>query len=379
MRFMQRITTIVAMALLLCGCGSEPVSIVPSGNTIKIGVIAPFSVSDVAKGEEGLRGIQTAMAMHPLLDNGDKVELVVKDDQNNPVRAVQALKELTHTEKVAAVLTLSGSEPVLAMAGQANVYQVPIVAVLATHPDVTKDNDWVSQICFDNRFQGQVAAFFVRDDLLVDRVAIFKTPTNAYSSNLADEFKAQFIALGGEVTEVVDILGEETDLDQALMRVRQKDPELLYMPLAAKDVITIQQVLKRIGWDPREMASDGLLATVISQHSEHMGLLNGLMATEFFHYLSQSTEFGQRARKVHKGRATSYTAMAVEGVSILIDAMNRCEDPADRACVNRQIRSTRDFEGLIGKISIDARGKAHRPVVINGIRDGRMEYLVKVY
>lgn len=378
MRFLLRITMIVAMTLLHHGCGSEPVSLVPSGNTIKIGIIAPFSVSDVAKGEEGLRGVHTALAMRPLLDNGDKVELIVKDDQNNPVRAVQALKELSHTDQVAAVVSLSGSEPVLAMAGQADIHKIPIMAVLATHPEVT-NNDWVSQICFDNRFQGQVAAFFVRDDLLVDRVAIFNTPTNAYSSNLAAEFRAQFTALGGEVTDVVDLLGEENDLVQTLMRVRVKDPELLYMPIGAKDVIAIQGVLKQMGWDPKEMASDGLLATVISQYGEHLDLLNGLLATEFFHYLSQATAFGQRAKKVHKGRATSYTAMAVEAVAILLDAMNRCEDPADRDCINRQIRSTRDFEGLIGKISIDSRGKAHRPVIINGIRDGRMEYIVKVY
>jgi len=375
----RRITMIIFTALLAFGCEPAPPSITPSGNIIKIGIIAPFSVSDVAKGEEGLRGIHTAMAMHPLLNNGDKVELVVRDDQNNPAKAVQALKELTHTEQVAAVLTLSGSETVLAMAGQANVHQIPIVAVLATHPDVTKDNHWVSQICFDNIFQGQVAAFFVRDDLLVDRVAIFKTPTNIYSSNLAAEFKDQFRALGGDVTDVVEILGEEADLVQTLTRVREKDPELLYMPLAAQDVIAIQQVLKQIGWDPIEMASDGLLATVISQHTEHLDLLDGLLATEFFHYLSQVTEFGQRAKKAHKGRATSYTAMAVEGFSILLDAMNRCDDPADRDCINRQIRSTTDFEGLIGKISIDAKGKAHRPLIVNGIKNGRMQYIVKVY
>lgn len=59
--------------------------------------------------------------------------------------------------------------------------------------------------------------------------------------------------------------------------------------------------------------------------------------------------------------------------------MNRCVDPADRACINRQIRSTTDFEGLMGKISIDSTGKAHRPVIINAIKKSRLEYIVKVY
>lgn len=57
------------------------------GKIIKIGIIAAFSGSDFAKGEEGQRGGRTAIAMRPLLNNGDKVELVVKDDQNDPAKA----------------------------------------------------------------------------------------------------------------------------------------------------------------------------------------------------------------------------------------------------------------------------------------------------
>ena len=224
-----------------------------------------------------------------------------------------------------------------------------------------------------------MAAFFVLDDILLDRVATFKTPTSFYSSNLADEFESQYIALGGIVTEVIDIREGEDNLVETLARVKQKDPELLYMPLGAKEVIAIMKAVKELGWDPRVMASDGLLATVFSQYAQQLRLLEGLLATEFFHHRSVGTGFGQRARKQHKGRATSYTAMGVEGFSILLDAMNRCTDPKDRDCVNRQIRSTTGFEGLMGKITIDVNGKAHRPVIINAIKNTRLKYIVKVY
>lgn len=378
MRCLRQNTWIVAILLFLFGCDQAP-SITPSGNTIKIGIIAPFSGSAFSKGEDGLRGIRTAIAMRPLLNNGDKVELVLKDDQNDPAMAVQALAELTQTDQVAAVVTLSSSGPVLSMTKRANTYQTPIVAVLATHPDVTKESDYVSQICFDNIFQGHVAAFFVRDDLLLDRVAIFRTPTSFYSSNLAAEFESQFTALGGIITDVRDIQEGEDDLADTLALVMEKGPELLYMPLGAKEVIAIMKAVNEMGWDPREMASDGLLATVFLQYKQHLHLLEGLLSTDFFHYRSAETEFGKLAKKRHKGKATSYTAMGVEGFSILLDAMNRCENPRDRDCINRKIRSTTGFEGLMGKITIDAKGKAHRPVIINAIENSRLKYVVKVY
>ena len=102
--------------------------------------------------------------MQPLLDNGDRIEIVFKDDQDDPERSVRALKELVENEKVSAVLTFSSSGPVLAMAKVADIYRTPILAALATHPEVTQTSEFVSQVCFDNQLQGKVAALFVRDE-----------------------------------------------------------------------------------------------------------------------------------------------------------------------------------------------------------------------
>ena len=86
------------------------------------------------------------------------------------------------------------------------------------------------------------------------------------------------------MTDVVDIREGVTDIADTVVRVREKDPELLYMPVAAKNVIAIMQAVDQLKWKPREMVSDGLLATVFSQYSDHLGRLNGLLATDFFHH-----------------------------------------------------------------------------------------------
>jgi ABC-type branched-subunit amino acid transport system substrate-binding protein len=75
---------------LICGCNQQP-DILPSGKIIKIGVIGASTGPQFAKGKNGLEGIRTAMAMQPLLQNGDRVELVVEVDQSKPELAVKAL------------------------------------------------------------------------------------------------------------------------------------------------------------------------------------------------------------------------------------------------------------------------------------------------
>ena len=183
----------------------------------------------------------------------------------------------------------------------------------------------------------------------------------------------------GKVTDLIDLTDERTPVTTILNRVREMGPELLYLPVSAADVIDIIQALHEMNWHPKVMASDGLLATVFSQYNDQLDLLDGLLDTDFFHHAGRGTPFAERVRRVHGDRWTSYAAMGIEGFAVLLDAANRCDDATDKACINQMIRTTTGFEGLLGNISIDRHGKAHRPVVVNAINNGRLENIVKVY
>ena len=127
------------------------------------------------------------------------------------------------------------------------------------------------------------------------------------------------------------------------------------------------------------MVSDGLLSTVLAKYKKEVHLLDGLLATDFYSYEAPLTSYGKRAKSQFKGKGTSYTVLGLEGYALLADAMNRCSDPGDRACINTRIRSTPDFTGVMGKISIGSDGKATRALFINAIHGGKMKYIVKVY
>jgi hypothetical protein len=71
--------------------------------------------------------------------------------------------------------------------------------------------------------------------------------------------------------------------------------------------------------------------------------------------------------------------LGVEAYAILRGAMNQRASPASRDCVNSRIRSTRNYEGVMTKISIDADGNVIRPVFINSIEDVSLSFVVKVY
>jgi branched-chain amino acid transport system substrate-binding protein len=327
--------------------------------------------------------METARQLQPYLQNGDRVELVAEDDKNDPALTVEMLKKLVEKDRVSAIMTFSSSKPVLAMAKLADNYQTPVLAAVATHPDVTKDNTFISQLGFDDDFQGIVAALFVRDDLLVDTVAVFNNPTSVYSSHLAAEFERKFKSIGGEITDTISLTEGTNDLPEVIKGVYGQKPELLYLPISVKDVVRVVREVHKLNWKPEMMGGDGLISTMLAQHKEDIDLVDGMLATDFFAHGMPLTPFGNRARKKYrenyKETGTSYAALGAEGYAILLDAINRCSDPADRDCINRQIRSTTNFTGIIGNITIGSNGKAKRPLCINSIKRGRSKFIFKVY
>jgi branched-chain amino acid transport system substrate-binding protein len=366
----------------LGGCDQKS-AIKPSGKTIKVGIIAPFSGPVFSYGEEGLKGIRIAMQLRPYLQNGSRMELVEADDRNDPAMTVRLLKKLVEKDNVTAVITFSSSKPVLAMAKVADEYQTPILAALATHPDITKHNKFITQLLFDDDTQGIVAALFVRDDLLIDTVAVFNNPTSAYSSHLAAEFERKFKSIGGEITNTISIVEETADLSNIVKRVHIRSPELLYLPIKVKDVLRVIREVRKLDWNPKMMGGDGLISTMITQHEEDLDLVDGMLATDIMAHGMPLTPFGERARKRYREQyqetRTAYAALGAEAYMVLFHAMNRCSNPADRECINQQIRSTTNFTGIIGNITIGRNGKAQRPLCITSIESGRSKYLFKVY
>jgi branched-chain amino acid transport system substrate-binding protein len=382
MKKLFKFSIIICLVFWLGGCDQKP-AITPSGKTIKVGVIAPLSGPDLAYGKEGLKGMEIAMQLKPYLQNGDRIEWVVVDDKNEENLTVKLLEKLVVEDKVSAIITFSSSSPVLAMAIVADKYNTPILAAVATHPDITEHNGFISQLVFDDNFQGIVAALFVRDDLLVDKVAVFRDLNSNYSTHLASEFLKKFKSIGGEVTDTISLNENLDDLSKVLKRVYANAPELLYLPVSATDVIRITREVRKLDWQPKMMGGDGLISTMLTQHREEIDLIEGMLATDSFAHDMPLTPFGKRARDRYRDKygetRTAYAALGAEGYVLLIDAMNRCLDPADRECINNQIRSTTHFKGLIGNITIGPNGKAQRALCISSIQDGRSKFIFKVY
>ncbi|WP_419174724.1 ABC transporter substrate-binding protein [Desulfosediminicola sp.] len=368
------------LATVFVACENQQ-SFKVSGNTIKIGFIGPMSGSDEMWGKSGLLGSQIALQIKPYLMNGDRVELIVEDDRNSPQLAVAALRKLAVTDQVSAVLIMSDSETVLRLKEDAAVYKTPILALNATHPDIT-NSDYISQLTFNDSIQGTVAALYVIDELLIEHVAVFKDVSQPYSAFLADTFTHTFTEVGGTVELVEFGQGSTAHID-SLERLKDQGITFLYTPLTVEQILGIGLEIRKTSWHPKVMATDGLLSQFILQYDEQIAVVEGMLATDLYTTGVTKTAFGKEIYRIYqkdfKELGTTFTLLGSEGIALLMAAIDRCDNSSDRDCINRSLRKTNDFEGYLGKISIKENGQAERAIFINQIVNNHLMFIVKIY
>ena len=367
------------MVVALSAC-EEQVDRKDTPLSITLGVIGPFSGDNKQWGESGLLGVKTAIAYQQERNRKLQVELVEEDDQSNPELAKVAFVKLAIEDQVDAILVLSGSKTMLGLAELADQYEIPVVSTLSSHPQVT-ENGWVSQIVFDDRSQGTVAAFFVIDELLIQRVSMVWDGEDPHSKALAESFRRAYQEAGGSVVSV-DISARKDDYRKVMDQLQKSNVGFVYLPVEVGHVVDFEQTAREIGYNPQVLLSDGVLSQMMLEYADNLNLLEGMLATDIFTNEVPLSEFGEsvtiKFEKLFNVPGTTITGLGCEGVHAVLTAVEKCGKNPQNECINRMIRSGNEFEGLLEPFIIDLDGKADRPVYINKIKNKRLRFLLKV-
>lgn len=178
----------------LAGCFDTADSRVPSGRQVTVAVIATQAGADGAFGRQGMQGFKAAMEAYPLLRNGDRVDVRFFDDNGSQLAPSGAVG-LAEESGAVALVSIQNSDMTLRLGPVVSLAHLPTVAVTATHEAIPA-SAYVSQLSMSNETEGDVAAFYARDEMLLDRVGIVYDRRNAFSTSLAMRFKA---TLHGEI------------------------------------------------------------------------------------------------------------------------------------------------------------------------------------
>ena len=172
-----------------------------------VGCVLPLSGRYKGYGDRVLRGMGMAAQISGTGDSG--VRLVVKDSGSDPETAAAAVRELTLTHKVAAIIGPLSRQAAEAAASEAQKLQIPIIT-LTQKREITQVGDYVFRDALSNEQQVRALAEYAVLGLGLRRFAILY-PQDAYGGRLTQLFSYEVSRLGGEVRGTEAYSTSQTD------------------------------------------------------------------------------------------------------------------------------------------------------------------------
>lgn len=348
---------------------------------VKIGVIMPMSGPIGGYGQSANKGLNVMHKMNNKLDNGDTIKLVLMDNKSDKIESANSASKLTSSDKVTAIIGALTSTNTMAMTKIAEKAQTAVVAPVATNILVTKRKEFVSRVCFSDAFQGSVAANFAINELKQKEAVLITDVKLDYSIGIAKIFKREYKKLGGKIVKNVRINSGDTDFKAMLSNIKAMKPKFVFFPIYSSEAGLIAKQARQLGLKAQFLGTDGMTA-------DKVFFQTGGKATEGFYGTNLFSSEAPKTTTLSKEFDTQYTqtegekvhpfgVLTADAYNVIVAAMNKCQDPSDRICVNKNIRSTTNFQGASGVISIE-NGNAKRSAVINIIENGKEKYLTTV-
>jgi len=362
----------LAPLLLLLGAKSDE---------ILVGHVGSMTGQEATFGDSTDKGIRLAFEQLNKKGGvkGKKLVLKTLDSQGKPEEAQVAATRLIVNDKVAVLLGEVASSRSLAMAPVADTNQVPMITPASTNPKVTLDPQgktrrFVSRICFIDPFQGTVMAKFARENLKVTKVAVLRDIGNAYSVGLADFFVEGFKKMGGTIVTDQSFKAGDQDFKAQLTKIRQANPEAIYVPGYYTDVALIARQVRELGMKQPMMGGDGWDSEQLYEIAQ--GALDGSYFSN--HYTVESPdprvkEFIATYEKAYGTKPDAMAALGYDAALIAADAMARAKDLSGPALADA-IAATKGFKGVTGTISLDAQHNAVKSAVVIAVKDNRPRY-----
>jgi len=369
--------TRVLLAGLLAAAAILPSCRRSSGDEILIGEYGSLTGTTATFGQSTDHAIQMAFdeinAAGGLL--GKKVKVIVEDDQSKPEEAATAVTKLINQNHVVAMLGEVSSSRSLAAAPICQANRVPMISPSSTNPRVTQVGDYIFRVCFIDPFQAEVGARIAWEILKLKKVAILSDVRNDYSVGLQTFFRQHYKQLGGEVVAEQSYSEGDSDFRAQLTQIKSASPEGIYVPGYYTEVATIARQARELGikvpliggdgWDSPRLWEIGGEALNGCHFSNHYSVDDPSPAVQKF-----VADFRKRFNETPDALA----ALGYDAARILADAITRAGSTSGDK-VRDALAATKDFQGVTGKITINAERNAVKPAVVLKIENGKFVYV----
>jgi branched-chain amino acid transport system substrate-binding protein len=199
-----------------------------SAETVKIGVIGTFSGGYARWGEQFKQAIAVYQKQHGDAVNGNKIEIVYRDDEGpNPARSKQLVEDLINQDKVQFIAGFPWSPNATAIAQVVTDAKMPTILFNAAASVVTRQSPYFVRVSFTlPQLASPVGAWAAKSGIKTAMTAVADFPAGVDAEVY---FAKAFKAGGGQILDSMRTPLSMTDFRQSFERVLQKKPDVLFI------------------------------------------------------------------------------------------------------------------------------------------------------
>jgi len=352
------------LSLLLAGCERQA--------PVRVGFLGGLSGRVADLGVSGRNGVMLAVEQVNQAGglHGQPVELLVRDDAQNPVTARQAVDELL-SQQVDVIIGPMTSSMAMAIYPVIENGTTLVISPTVTTTQLTGKDDLFMRVIADtHQYAGKNARYQFQKLGYRKIAAIYDIGNQAYSESWLHDFTREFTGLGGEmVRTLIFRSGADNTFSQMIPELLQSRPDCVLVIANSVDAALICQQIRHLApqmpislseWASTERfielggtATDGIIVAQFLERSDTSPRYQEFLAS-YRHRFNQDPGFAGLA---------GYDAMQVAIAGI------RGRQPGES--LKHAIIRLQHFQGAQQQITIDAAGDSDRRTFITEIRNGQ--------
>ena len=362
--FMKKLLAFVLL-LSCCFTGATVIWAEP----IKIGLLGPMTGPLANEGQQMKQVVQLLAedlnASGGLL--GNKVEIVIADDEGVPQIGISAAEKLVKQGVVAVI----GSSPSPVTAAVQDVFNkakvIQITNASTTVPLTEKGIETFFRICPRDDEQAE-AALEVITEKGYKRVAILHDNT-LYSKGFARDARARLEAAQFEITFHDALPPSRGEYKEILTRIKKTNPDVVLFTGYYPEAAGLLRQKREMHWNMPFIGGD-------ASHNPDLVNIAGKKAVAGFQFLSlprpenlpspEAKEFLAEFKKQYSHRVSSiYALLAGDAFKVIALAIERTNSTAPEKIADYLHDKLENYQGLTGVISFDQKGDREGVVFVN--------------
>lgn len=351
-----------------------------AANPVKIGLIGPISGPGAFYGASMKEAAEMAVSEINAKGGikGEKVELIIEDDESTPVKAVNAAQKLITKDQVLAVVGHYNSSCTLASMAVTQKEKVPHMCPISTAAAITEQgSQFIFRNCATNPMQvGQLAEYVItqmKKAGKTNKVAILYEQTD-YGKGIMEIFRDAVVKAGKgwEIAAIELYKPGDTDMIAQLTKIKATAPDFLLFGGNITEVSQAVRQSKETGLKTQFLALGGVSNDKFAELAGKENI-EGMLNVSYFETTSKNPlarTFIDNYRKKYNGKDPDMFAAAVyESFDILFNCLSKATLDAksvskSRQALRDQISRIKELPGVQGPTTFEATGQADKKVYI---------------